>query len=73
MQSAFSRSGLFLCFLAFILCAFSTTVAAQSLPQRPDPKGNDKKNQRPKPKTAEELKAEEEEKKRLEEEKNATV
>ncbi|MDQ3220024.1 MAG: hypothetical protein M3Q26_04635 [Acidobacteriota bacterium] len=73
MQSAFSRSGLFLCFLAFILCAFSTTVAAQSRPQRPDPKGNDKKNQRPKPKTAEELKAEEEEKKRLEEEKNATV
>ncbi|HMQ04853.1 MAG TPA: VWA domain-containing protein [Pyrinomonadaceae bacterium] len=45
---------------------------AQSRPQRPDPKGNEKRNQRPKPKTPEELRAEEEERKRLEEEKNAT-
>lgn len=47
---------------------------AQSRPQRPDPpKGNDKKNQRPRPKTPEELKKEAEEKARLEEEKNAIV
>ncbi len=46
---------------------------AQSRPQKVEPKGNEKKNQRPKPKTPEELKAEEEEKKRLEQEKNATV
>lgn len=45
---------------------------AQSRPQRPDPKGNEKRNQRPKPKTPEELKAEEEERKRLEEERSAT-
>jgi hypothetical protein len=44
---------------------------AQSKPQRPTPTGNDKKNQRPVPKTEEELLKEAEEKKRKEEEKNA--
>lgn len=49
-------------------------VSAQSRPQRPDPpKGNDKKNTRPRPKTPEELRKEAEEKARLEEEKNAIV
>ena len=45
---------------------------AQSKPQRAEPRGNEKRNQRPTPKTPEELKAEEEERRRLEEEKNAT-
>lgn len=62
--------------LIFILTLlFGATVSplyAQSRPQRVEPKGNDKKNQRPTPKTPEQIKAEEEEKKRLEEEKNAT-
>lgn len=50
----------------------AASVYAQSRPQRPDnPKGNEKRNQRPIPKTEEELKKEEEERKRLEEEKNA--
>ena len=59
-----------------MLAVFAPTLAlfAQSRPQRPDnPKGEGKKNERPKPKTPEQIKAEEEEKKRLEEEKNATV
>lgn len=73
MQSFFLRVGTAFCLFAIALGAFSPLALAQSRPQRPDPKGNDKKNQRPKPKTAEELKAEEEEKKRLELEKNATV
>jgi VWFA-related protein len=47
---------------------------AQSRPQRPEVKpGEGKRNERPKPKTEEELKKEEEAKKRLEEEKNAEV
>ena len=37
-----------------------------------EPRGNDKKNQRPTPKTEAELKAEEEQRRREEEEKNAT-
>ena len=62
-----------LCYL-FILSIFVSvpSVMAQSRPQRVEPKTNEKRNERPKPKTAEELKAEEEERKRLEEEKNAT-
>lgn len=47
-------------------------LTAQSKPQRPTT-GTDKKNQRPTPKTEEELKKEEEERKRKEEEKTATV
>ena len=62
-----------LCYL-FILSVFVSvpSAMAQSKPQRVEPKTNEKRNERPKPKTAEELKAEEEERKRLEEEKNAT-
>lgn len=47
---------------------------AQSRPQRPDPsKGEGKRNQRPTPKTEEELKKEEEERKLKELEKNAEI
>lgn len=53
------------------LCGLETAVFAQSRPQRPDTSPNQKKNQRPVPKTEEELKKEEEERKRQEEEKNA--
>ncbi len=74
MHAAFSRSVLLLAYLTIAFVALSTTVLSQSRPQRPAPtKSDGKKNDRPKPKTAEELKAEEEEKKRLEEEKNAVV
>ena len=52
-----------------LLVAVSMNAAAQSKPQRPVT-GNDKKNQRPVPKTEEELLKEAEEKKRKEEEKN---
>ncbi len=38
----------------------ASPVFAQSKPQRVEPRGNDKRNQRPTPKTPEELKAEEE-------------
>jgi Ca-activated chloride channel family protein len=50
----------------------SAELFGQSRPQRPAPT-TDKKNQRPTPKTEEELKKEAEEKKRKEEEKTATV
>ncbi len=62
-------------FFIFSLLLGTVVPAAfgQSRPQRVEPRGTDKKNERPKPKTAEELKAEEEEKKRYEEEKNAVV
>ncbi|HEY0050390.1 MAG TPA: hypothetical protein VGB68_13940, partial [Pyrinomonadaceae bacterium] len=55
-----------------LLVGLNVAVFAQSKPQKPDaPKGSQKKNQRPVPKTEEELKKEEEERKRAEEEKNA--
>jgi VWFA-related protein len=55
-----------------LLAGLNVAVFAQSKPQKPDaPKGTQKKNQRPVPKTEEELKKEEEERKRAEEEKNA--
>ncbi len=73
MQTLFVRVASVFCLLSVTLGIFSPLASAQSRPQRVEPKGNDKKNQRPKPKTPEELKAEEEEKKRLELEKNATV
>ncbi|HEX8636571.1 MAG TPA: VWA domain-containing protein [Pyrinomonadaceae bacterium] len=51
---------------------FPIGVLAQSRPQKPDaPSGNNKRNQRPTPKTEEELKKEEEKRKLEEEEKNA--
>ncbi|MDW8304319.1 MAG: VWA domain-containing protein [Acidobacteriota bacterium] len=59
--------------LIFLLNFLSLSDSfAQSRPQRPEPaKGNQKKNQRPVPKTEEELRKEEEERKRIEEEKKA--
>jgi VWFA-related protein len=52
----------------------SSGLLAQSKPQRPTTNtGNEKKNQRPAPKTEEELKKEAEEKARKEEEKKATL
>lgn len=60
--------------LMFLLSALSgSPVAAQSKPQRPEnPRGNEKRNQRPTPKTEEELKKEAEEKRQAEEAKGAT-
>ncbi|MGD9589864.1 MAG: hypothetical protein AB7Q37_15975 [Pyrinomonadaceae bacterium] len=59
-------------FIAVITASsFAPSAFPQSKPQRNDPKGNEKRNQRPTPKTPEQIRAEEEEKKRLEEEKNA--
>lgn len=58
--------------ISFFVLPFA--ALGQSRPQRPDnPRGEGKKNQRPTPKTEEELKKEAEEKARLEEEKKATV
>ncbi len=72
MQNLYTRVTSIL--FVFTLLIGSIPVGfAQSKPQRVEPKGNDKKNQRPKPKTPEELKAEEEEKKRLAEEKSAVA
>ena len=63
-----------LCLLISALLVSTAPLGyAQSRPQRPGtPKGVDKRNQRPQPKTEDELKREAEEKKRLEEEKGAT-
>jgi len=60
---------------ALILVLFFNTLGiAQSRPQRPaDTPGTEKKNQRPTPKTPEQIKKEEEERKLAEEEKNAVV
>lgn len=56
------------------LSVFSPVGLAQSRPQKPDaPKGNNKSNQRPTPKTEEELKKEAEQRRIEEEEKNAIV
>ncbi|QYO65787.1 VWA domain-containing protein [Leptolyngbya sp. 7M] len=57
-----------------IFLAFSLTSFSQSRPQRPTNRpGDDKRNQRPTPKTEEELKKEEEERRRQEEERNAEI
>jgi Ca-activated chloride channel homolog len=71
MQNLRSRIVSLLFVLTLLVGSTVPPALAQSKPQRVEPRGNDKKNQRPKPKTAEELKAEEEERKRLEEEKKA--
>jgi len=56
------------------LSVFSPVGLAQSRPQKPDaPKGNNKSNQRPAPKTEEEVKKEVEQRRIEEEEKNAVV
>lgn len=58
--------------LIVLLSVFGIVGFAQSKPQKPDNnKGNNKKNQRPTPKTEEERKKEEEERRLAEEEKNA--
>ncbi len=70
-SSRFSK--IFVLLIAFFL-AFNSSVIAQSRPQKSDQKsGNEKKNQRPTPKTEEELKKEQEKRKQEEEEKNAVV
>ena len=65
----FLRYAVALAACVIMLALVSLTAIAQSKPQRPVT-GNDKKNQRPVPKTEEELLKEAEEKKRKEEEKN---
>ena len=72
MQAFYRRSALVsILFISLIVCGGS--VYGQSRPQRPEPSkgGEGKRNQRPVPKTEEELKKEEEERKRAEEEKKA--
>ncbi|MBS1770292.1 MAG: VWA domain-containing protein [Acidobacteria bacterium] len=57
-----------------VVFAAAAAAFAQSRPQRPDTApGNEKRNQRPKPPTAEELKKAEEERKQAEAEKNAII
>lgn len=59
-------------YVLMLVFTFNSAGLAQSRPQRPEsPTGTEKKNQRPTPKTPEEIRKEEEEKKRAEEEKNA--
>lgn len=75
MQFKSSRffSKIFVFLMAFFL-AFNGVALAQSRQQKPDTKkGDGKKNQRPVPKTEEELKKEEEKRKQEEEEKNAVI
>lgn len=69
------RRNAFLFITIFVFSLLINSVSfAQSRPQRPEsPTGNGKPNQRPKPKTEEELKKEEERRKLEEEEKNAVV
>lgn len=71
MQNLRSRVVSLLFVFALLVGSTVPVVTAQSRPQRVEPKGNDKRNQRPTPKTPEQLKAEEEERKQLEEEKKA--
>ncbi|MGI8542358.1 MAG: VWA domain-containing protein [Aridibacter sp.] len=74
MQATFPyRISIFLILLIAFVFGLSTISFAQSRPQRPQTKGNDKKNQRPIPKTEEELKKEAEEKRLEEEMRNAVV
>jgi VWFA-related protein len=66
------RISVFLIFGLMLSLGLASIVSAQSRPQRPA-KGNDKKNQRPTPKTPEELQKEEEERKLQEEIRNAPL
>src|SRR5262245_16360128 len=74
MNALFRRNICLTLTLILVALSFSAVADGQSRPQRPEPpKGTDgKRNQRPVPKTEEELKKEEEERKRQEEEKSAT-
>jgi VWFA-related protein len=68
-RRAFSVLFVFAIALTFV---FPSSIFAQSRPQKPDAStGNNKRNQRPAPKTEEELKKEEQQRKLEEEEKNA--
>ncbi len=70
---SFRFPGLLVLAIASFL-TFSSISLAQSRPQKPDtPQGNQKKNERPVPKTEEELKKEQELQRQKEEEKNAVV
>jgi Ca-activated chloride channel family protein len=74
MQMSHFRFGAILMVVAMLFAVVSTSVFAQSKPQRPEtPQGEGKRNSRPVPKTEEELKKEAEEKARQELEKNAVV
>lgn len=75
MQSvSFRRVSLFYILTMLIFFAFSANTFAQSRPQKPDnTKDNGKKNNRPVPKTEEELRKEEERRKQEELEKNAVL
>ncbi|MCW5960316.1 MAG: VWA domain-containing protein [Pyrinomonadaceae bacterium] len=74
MKSATLRSLFKLSIWAIaLLFLFGAIASAQSRPQRPDNTGNEKANKRPKPKTAEELAAEEEKRKLEEMQRNAVV
>jgi VWFA-related protein len=72
MKAALSSLASFLVF-SFVLSLAAPSIVAQSRPQRPETTktGDGKRNNRPTPKTEEELKKEAEEKKRLEEEKDS--
>jgi len=65
-------SKIFVLLMAFFF-AFSANTFAQSRRETPDKKGENKRNQRPAPKTEEELRKEQERLKQEEEEKNAVV
>ncbi len=75
MQSvSLNRVSIFFILTILLFLAFSLTTFAQSKQQKPDTtKGDQKKNNRPVPKTEEELKKEEEIRKQEELEKNAVV
>jgi Ca-activated chloride channel homolog len=72
MKAAFSSLASLLIF-TFTVSLAAPAISAQSRPQRPDATktGDGKRNNRPTPKTEEELKKEAEEKKRLDEEKDS--
>lgn len=72
MTQLLSGLRVFLALTMIFAVGTGSLVPAQSRPQRPETKpGDGKRNQRPTPKTEEELKKEEEERKRLEEEQKA--
>src|SRR5829696_8273994 len=69
-----NRNAVLNALIFFVICSvvFVDNVSSQAKPQRPNPgQGNEKKNQRPTPKTEEELLKEAEERRRKEEEKLA--
>ena len=65
------RASALLSLLSLVSAFAPASVFAQSRPQRPEPKGEQKRNSRPRPLTEEEIKRAEEAKKLAEEEKNA--